>query len=515
LKISPAQRQLAEALQTMKKWQDAGKTIFKSVELTRLQREALVKNGFLRPIIKGWYMSSRPDENPGDTTSWYAVVKDFIKEYCEDRFGDRWHASPEYSILLHVGNTISPNQVTIYSPKATNGVIELPAACSLLDYRKSEELEESRIQIISGIRVMPLSLALIRVSEMFFKNFSRDAQIALHQLDPSELLSDLLEGGHSAIAGRLAGALRAVGRDDFANELIATLRAAGYTVSETNPFLHVIPELKFERAQSPYVLRMRLMWKEMRGAVLATFPAEPGPPKNTAKFMEDIEVIYGNDAYHSLSIEGYRVSDELILRVANGDWSPDAHATDSEAKNAMAARGYWLTHNEVKETIRKIFSGTNPGEAFRRDHPTWYRNMWEPSVRAGLLRPADLAGYRNTPVYVKNAAHVPPSKDAVREMMPELCNLIESEQSAAVRAVLGHFIFVYIHPYMDGNGRLGRFLMNTMLASGGFSWTVINVERRREYMATLDAASSRGDIAPFARFVYESMVQVKYIRVSE
>lgn len=34
-----------------------------------------------------------------------------------------------------------------------------------------------------------------------------------------------------------------------------------------------------------------------------------------------------------------------------------------------------------------------------------------------------------------------------------------------VRAVLGHFFFVYIHPYMDGNGRLGRFLMNALFAS--------------------------------------------------
>jgi Fic family protein len=99
-------------------------------------------------------------------------------------------------------------------------------------------------------------------------------------------------------------------------------------------------------------------------------------------------------------------------------------------------------------------------------------------------------------------------------MMPELCNLLATEKSAAVRAVLGHFIFVYIHPYMDGNGRLGRFLMNTMLASGGFSWTVIQVEQRKEYMAALDAASSRGDIAPLAHFVFESMGSSQKFRTS-
>jgi len=62
---------------------------------------------------------------------------------------------------------------------------------------------------------------------------------------------------------------------------------------------------------------------------------------------------------------------------------------------------------------------------------------------------------------------------------------------------------VYIHPYVDGNGRMGRFLMNTMLASGGYPWTVIPVERRDAYMAALEAASVDQNIGPFADFLAE------------
>jgi len=50
--------------------------------------------------------------------------------------------------------------------------------------------------------------------------------------------------------------------------------------------------------------------------------------------------------------------------------------------------------------------------------------------------------------------------------MPAFFDLLREETHPAVRVVLGHFLFVYIHPYMDGNGRIGRFLMNVMLASG-------------------------------------------------
>ena len=79
--------------------------------------------------------------------------------------------------------------------------------------------------------------------------------------------------------------------------------------------------------------------------------------------------------------------------------------------------------------------------------------------------------------------------------------LNKNEEEASVRAVLGHFIFVYIHPYMDGNGRMGRFLMNAMLSSGGYPWTVIPVEARAEYMAALESASVEQNIEPFAFFL--------------
>jgi Fic family protein len=70
-----------------------------------------------------------------------------------------------------------------------------------------------------------------------------------------------------------------------------------------------------------------------------------------------------------------------------------------------------------------------------------------------------------------------------------------------VRVVLGHFIFVYIHPYKDGNGRVGRFLMNTMMASGGYPWTVIPVGERSAYVDALEKASVGEDIVPFAAFI--------------
>lgn len=52
-----------------------------------------------------------------------------------------------------------------------------------------------------------------------------------------------------------------------------------------------------------------------------------------------------------------------------------------------------------------------------------------------------------------------------------------------------------------------RFLMNVMLASGGYDWVVIKTDKRAEYMAALETASTKGDILPFAKFVVSILRQ--------
>lgn len=54
---------------------------------------------------------------------------------------------------------------------------------------------------------------------------------------------------------------------------------------------------------------------------------------------------------------------------------------------------------------------------------------------------------------------------------------------------------------MDGNGRVGRFIMNTTMASGGYSWTVIPVTDRNAYVNGLEKASVGEDTAPFTDFL--------------
>jgi Fic family protein len=224
-------------------------------------------------------------------------------------------------------------------------------------------------------------------------------------------------------------------------------------------------------------------------------------PNNVDQYLQRVEEVYVTDAYHSLSIEGYRVSPELIERVRSGNWKPDDDENDREHRNALAARGYWQAYQEVRNSIEKVLRDGIPGNVVDDDHGKWYREMFGPSVTAGILKPADLAGYRNSRVHIRRSMHVPPNHEAARDAMPAFFDLLREETEPSIRVVLGHFVFVYIHPYVDGNGRMGRFLMNTMLASGGYPWTVIPVAERNAYMSALEEASVGQNIVPFADFL--------------
>ncbi len=499
--MAKPQDKLADSLQALEALQKQGMVAVRSAELSRTHRERLVKAGFLQEVMKGWYTPSRPDEARGESTAWYASFWAFCAAYLGARFDEDWLLSPEQSLLLHTGNWSVPGQLLVRSPKASNNVTALAYDTSLLENR-AEAPPANQTQTLDGLRVFSLPAALVAAGPGFFRQRPNEARTALAMVkDASDVLSVLLEGGHSVIAGRLAGAFRNIGRERIAGEILKTMRSADYDVRESDPFEEPTTFKVPARTPSPYVMRMHLTWQAMRDPVIKLFPKAPGLATDKFAYLKTVDEAYAEDAYHSLSIEGYRVTPALIERVRSGAWNPDKNEDDIAQRDALAARGYYEAFETVKHTVADVLDGKNPGAAADDDHSIWYRELFSPSVRAGILTASDLAGYRNDQVHIRNAKHVPPSKEAVRDLMPAFFDLLREEPDAAVRVVLGHFMFVYIHSYMDGNGRMGRFLMNVMLAGGGYPWTVIPVKHRAEYMDALEAASTESDIEPFTEFL--------------
>lgn len=111
--------------------------------------------------------------------------------------------------------------------------------------------------------------------------------------------------------------------------------------------------------------------------------------------------------------------------------------------------------------------------------------------------------YRKENVIISGALHKPPDFALVPGLMADLIKWYSQSQELhpVERAARLHADFVKIHPFIDGNGRTSRLLMNLELLKYGYPITYIPIDKRLEYYRTLDLALTQGDYDPFIHLV--------------
>lgn len=196
--------------------------------------------------------------------------------------------------------------------------------------------------------------------------------------------------------------------------------------------------------------------------------------------------------------------------------------------NSNAIEGNTLTLKETKvvlegitvggKSLREHFEAINHKEAIlhleelvRENEPL---SEWQiKSLHQLVLRNIDDANagrYRTVNVVISGAAHRPPESFKIGEEMAALicwCGAEGLSLHPVERAARIHADFVKIHPFVDGNGRTARLIMNLELMKAGFPPSVLSVEKRLSYYETLDKAAVHGDYKPFTALVVESVEQ--------
>ena len=229
---------LAAALKTLKRLQEKHDGVVEASDLKDdEQRVLLVETGFLKPVMKGWYICSSPSDNDADTTAWYASFWAFVSGYLGKRFGKRYCLNPESSLMLHTGNTTVPRQLTCVTIDSGTAKVDLPFDTSLLVYPEKNRVPISRVAV-RGLQVWPVAEALCLVGPSFFVNNPREAEIALATIrHASELLPTLLAGDKMVTAaGRLAAAFNFVKRPDEAEHIQKAFAKLRITLKLVNPF---------------------------------------------------------------------------------------------------------------------------------------------------------------------------------------------------------------------------------------------------------------------------------------
>ena len=112
--------------------------------------------------------------------------------------------------------------------------------------------------------------------------------------------------------------------------------------------------------------------------------------------------------------------------------------------------------------------------------------------------------YRTVEVMITGAKHLPPKpNDAYYELKDFYNSLSSSDYNDLDIAAFTHAEFVKIHPFVDGNGRTSRIIMNYQLLKNGFLPISIKKEDRLKYYEVLDEYAVDGNLEPFKKMIYE------------
>ncbi len=190
--MATASEKLAASLEVLKKIQGKGIIAIKSAQLSETHRVRLLKNGFIKEVVKGWYIATPPDEKQGDSTSWYASYWHFCAQFLANRYGEAYYISPEQSLQIHSGSWTVPKQLIIRTEKGTNHITPLPYETSLWNWGVPLP-KKATVVTIEGIRMLTLPSALVYSTPSVFKTNARDVRICLAMIgDSSEILPSRL-----------------------------------------------------------------------------------------------------------------------------------------------------------------------------------------------------------------------------------------------------------------------------------------------------------------------------------
>lgn len=210
-------------------------------------------------------------------------------------------------------------------------------------------------------------------------------------------------------------------------------------------------------------------------------------PKGNSALRRVMEETYYHHIYHTVAIEGNTLTLSEIRHIIETRYAvpgkslleqSEAIGVDAAMKyinTTLLSRAGAITVSDILEIHRRVLGYADP-------------------VEGGRLRTSQ--------VFV--GQHIPPHPQDLERYMQELVQWLNSEEALQLHpveyAALAHYKLVYVHPFVDGNGRTSRLLMNLVLMQARYPPITIRKEQRAEYYNALDTANE-GDVRPFIRFI--------------
>jgi Fic family protein len=272
------------------------------------------------------------------------------------------------------------------------------------------------------------------------------------------------------------------------------------------------------RAHREFVQTYRWDGKVVRKSL----PFPPGASQDLGKYQAKLDQLIWDSTYLPL-FDSIR---EAALSRASG--SPKSLVEKEQEEfvqeftyNTNRIEGSTLTLNDTRLLLeREVVPNARPLRDIleTRAHASLVRSLLanpEPIDLAHILRwhqslfretKPDIAGQlRGVQVWIRGSKHVPPSPLEVRPMLIELLRYAGRARARVHPVQLAaefHFRFENVHPFADGNGRVGRLAMNILLRQAGYPMLDILYTKRLGYYAALEKSSIGSTARPFIHWFF-------------
>jgi Fic family protein len=213
----------------------------------------------------------------------------------------------------------------------------------------------------------------------------------------------------------------------------------------------------------------------------------PLPPDTVRRLNDDLRVFL---TYHSNAIEGNTLSLRETQVVIEYGMTISGHSLREylEATNHAAAYSYMMDLVEKRALITR--------ETLLTLHSIVMDKILEAKGQ-----------FRTVPVYIRGANMTPPPAYEVESLMRQWIEWIDGEgmeYEPVIRVAIAHHGFEAVHPYTDGNGRVGRLLLNLMLIGEGYPPALLLRDWRVRYIQALDTANT-GNYRPLANLIGQAI----------
>lgn len=465
----------------------------------RRQREFLKKAGYLFPVARGYWALKKPEDDAEEVfllIYWQAVEK-VLSSYT-------WSLRGPSALAVHNGAQAAQEHLMVRTKEKTNWKLTLPLGFTV-NLRYDSYFDE---RLINNVEVAGRSIP-VDIPELVFTELDKAKPKAVQSFVAGTKFDRLLieaiyaRKPRPVVFNRLVALAKESGRSDLAADIKKIIETyTHYQLAKRETVKADEISSKPQLIHPPWVIRQEEQIKEFEAALEKELKAKIGRIKKRPlkELLAQAREHKKYDTYHSTTLEGYQITPEQVEALLSGIISEEESGPDyfDKLRNRMAIVGYSEAFDFVLEQVESDYEKPKISEQLVKET---YAKLFKPSLDTKIVDLISLTTYRNIAAFIRGTNYIPPSWEKLSDLMFDYEQSIGAIKNPVIKAILAHYYFVAIHPYIDGNGRTARLLMNYTLLSAGYSWITIRADQRSEYFGALNKGTGDGGILPFGEFI--------------